>query len=65
MCGGRRASDSPGHRDGSLTFQDFEQLCPDAKRRTLQRDMKAMVDVGLLVSEGATNKLTYRMKDTG
>ncbi len=47
---------------GSLTIQDFEGLCPDVNRRSLQRDLKAMVDMGLVVSEGATNKLVYRMK---
>jgi Fic family protein len=48
---------------GSLTIQDFERLCPEVNRRSLQRDLKAMVDVGLLVSEGATNQLVYRMKE--
>jgi hypothetical protein len=50
---------------GSLTIQDFEQLCPDVNRRSLQRDLKAMLDMDLLVSEGATNKLVYRVKETG
>jgi len=50
---------------GSLTIQDFEGLCPDVNRRSLQRDLKVMVDMGLLVSEGSTNKLVYRMKETG
>lgn len=50
---------------GSLTIQDFEHLFPDVNRRSLQRDLKAMVDMGLLISEGATNKLVYRMKETG
>ena len=50
---------------GSLTIQDFEGLCPDVTRRSLQRDLKAMMDMGLLVSEGATNKLVYRMKEAG
>jgi hypothetical protein len=36
---------------------------PEVNRRSLQRDLKAMVDVGLLVSEGATNQLVYRMKE--
>ena len=48
---------------GSLTIQDFESLCPEVNRRTLQRDLKSMADIGLLVSEGATNKLVYRMKE--
>jgi Fic family protein len=45
-----------------LTIQDYERLCPEINRRSLQRDLKAMVDIGLLISEGATNKLVYRMK---
>ena len=49
----------------SLTIQDFKRLCPEVNRRSLQRDLKAMVDVGLLVSEGATNKRVYRMKEAG
>ena len=48
---------------GSLTIQDVEGLCPEVNRRSLQRDLKAMVDMGLLVSVGATNKLVYRMKE--
>ena len=48
---------------GSLAIQDFERLSPEVNRRSLQRDLKAMVDVGLLVSEGATNQLVYRMKE--
>jgi cell filamentation protein, protein adenylyltransferase len=47
---------------GSLTIQEFERLCPEINRRTLQRDLKAMVDKGLLVSEGATNQLIYRLR---
>ena len=56
-----------GHilEQGSLTIQDLERLCPDVNRRSLQRDLKAMVDMGLLVSEGATNKLVYRIRETG
>jgi hypothetical protein len=50
---------------GSLTIQDFECLCPDVNRRSLQRDLKAMQDMELLVSEGATNNLVHRMKETG
>jgi hypothetical protein len=50
---------------GSLTIQDFEGLCPEVNRRSLQRDLKAMVDMGMLASEGSTNKLVYRMKETG
>jgi predicted DNA-binding transcriptional regulator YafY len=45
-----------------LTIQDYEALCPEVNRRTLQRDLKAMIDMELLVSEGSTNQLAYRMK---
>ncbi len=50
-------------QQGSLTIQDFEQLCPGINRRSLQRDLKAMLDKGLLVAEGATNQLVYRLMD--
>ena len=43
-------------------LQDFERLCPEVNRRSLQWDLKAKVDMGLLVSEGSTNKLVYRMR---
>ena len=36
---------------GSLTIQDYERLCPEVNRRTLQRDLKAMADRGLIVTE--------------
>ncbi len=47
---------------GSLTIQDFERLCPEVNRRTLQRDLKAMIDKGILKSEGATHRQEYRFK---
>lgn len=47
---------------GSLTIQEFERLCPQVNRRTLQRDLKVMLNKGLLVSEGATNQLIYRLQ---
>jgi Fic family protein len=49
---------------GSLSIQGYERLCPEINRRSLQRDLKAMVDTGLLISEGSTNKLVYRLKVT-
>jgi Fic family protein len=62
-----RQAKALGHilQHGSLTIQDFERLCPEVNRRSLQRDIKVMVGMGLLVSEGATNKLVYRMKEAG
>jgi len=46
---------------GSLTIQNFERLCPDVNRRTLQRDLKKMVMGGLLLTEGETHNLLYRL----
>jgi Fic family protein len=52
-----------GH--GSLTIQDFEALCPEVNRRSLQRDLKAMVERGLIVTEGGTHHLIYRLTEKG
>jgi len=40
---------------GSLTIQDFEHLCPEVHRRTLQRDLKAMVDRGVLAERSTSS----------
>ena len=47
---------------GSLTIQDFEGLLPAVKRRSLQRDLRVLVEKGLLVPDGSTNKLVYRLR---
>lgn len=39
---------------GSLTIKDFERLCPDVNRRSLQRDIRAMIEQGI-VEEEATS----------
>ena len=36
-----------------LTIRDFEELCPGVARRTLQRDLKALVDAGLFIESGS------------
>ena len=46
---------------GSLTIQEFERLCPDTNRRSLQRDLRVMVERGVLVTEGETHQLLYRL----
>ena len=50
-----------GHllENSRLTVQDFETLCPSVHRRTLQRDLKDLVGQGIVLSEGATNRLVY------
>jgi len=45
--------------DGRLTIQEFEALCPGVSRRTLQRDLRAMVAEGLLTTRGATSRMEY------
>ena len=44
------------------TFQthDFEARCPGVHRRSLQRDLRELVEAGLLEATGATNRLVYR-----
>ena len=37
---------------GRLTIQDYEGLCPGTNRRTLQRDLRALVEKGLVVEAG-------------
>ena len=39
---------------GSINIQEFEALCPEVNRRTLQRDLKRMVEKGLLVERGTS-----------
>ena len=46
---------------GGLTIQDFEEICPEPSRRTLQRELRGMVEKGLLLPEGETTRLYYRL----
>ncbi len=46
---------------GKLTIQDFETLCPGVNRRSLQRDLKALLVKRLATSSGATNRQEYRL----
>ncbi|MEO1445045.1 MAG: TetR/AcrR family transcriptional regulator, partial [Cyanobacteria bacterium J06635_11] len=48
-------------KHGSLNIQQFEALCPEPSRRTLQRDLKQLIAKGLLQSEGDTTQLRYRL----
>ena len=38
---------------GRLTVGELERLLPGVSRRSLQRDLKGLLDKGLLVEEGA------------
>jgi len=59
-----RQAKALGHliQHGKLTIQDFEMLCPNVNRRSLQRDLKGMIDKKLITSAGATNHLVYRFE---
>lgn len=46
---------------GELTIKDFSQLCADTPRRSLQRDIKGLIEKGLITAEGATNQLIYKL----
>ena len=37
-----------------LTLQNYERLCPEVNRRTLQRDLKAMIDKGLIFEKATS-----------
>ena len=38
---------------GKLTIKDFEELCPEVNRRSLQRDLKVFLEKGLIKEAGA------------
>jgi Fic family protein len=42
-------------------MEDFEAKCPGVHRRSLQRDLRTLLGKQLLVAEGATNRLIYRV----
>ena len=44
-------------------MEDFEASCPGIHRRSLQRDLRALIEKQLIVAEGATNRLIYRVAD--
>jgi len=42
-------------------MEDLEARCPGVHRRSLQRDLRALIEKHLIVAEGATNRLIYRV----
>ena len=47
--------------NGKITIQDFEALYPAITRRSLQRDLRLLLEKGLVVASGATNRLEYKL----
>ena len=48
---------------GRVTINEFEHLCPGIQRRTLQRDLRGLIEKGLLLRRGSTNRLEYVLAD--
>lgn len=50
---------------GSLGIEQIEALVPGVTRRTLQRDLRGMVDAQIAVGEGAARATRYSLSDKG
>lgn len=48
-----------------IRIEDYEQLCPGINRRTLQRDIKGLVERGVLKTEGSARAARYKLKIKG
>ncbi|MBI3258032.1 MAG: Fic family protein [Ignavibacteriae bacterium] len=42
-----------------LSIKEYQELCPNTSKRTLQRELKNLVSIGLLRVKGATNDRCY------
>lgn len=47
---------------GNINIQECEKICSGVSRRTLQRELKDLIDKELLQSSGATNHMLYTLK---
>lgn len=47
--------------EGTFRIQDYEKVSEGVTRRTLQRELKDLVEKGLLRVEGATRRLSYSL----
>jgi Fic family protein len=45
-----------------MGIYDYGKLCRGVSRKTLQRDLKDMIEKGLVMTEGKTSSLVYRVK---
>ena len=48
-----------------MHISDLESLCPGVNRRTLQRDLQRMEDLGLVARKGAARRSLYVLKEKG
>ncbi len=42
-----------------LSIKKYQELCPETSKRTLQRELKHLLDIGLLRAEGITVDRRY------
>lgn len=49
--------------EGHLSIQRFEVACPDVTRRTLQRELKDLIDKDMVKVSGSTSNLIYLLKN--
>ncbi len=45
----------------SLSISQYEKMYPNVNRRTLQRELKGLIDKGIVKSIGATSNLNYQL----
>jgi|GEM_PF-1453605 len=48
---------------GGLTVEDFQILCPGVSRATLLKDLRGMIDRGLLTMEATSERRIYRISN--
>jgi hypothetical protein len=37
-----------------MTIQDYERLCPEVNRRSLQRDLRAIINKGVVIEKATS-----------
>lgn len=60
LSGRQRAAVELAVEKGEFQIQDMEAKYPDVHRRTLQRDLRGLIEKGVMTAEGSTNRLVYR-----
>ena len=45
-----------------MHIRDMEEICPNVNRRTLQRDLQQMENVGIILKKGAARQSLYSLK---
>ncbi len=50
-------------KHGEMTIQQFERICPDVTRRTLQRELKELIEKNILITSGSTSNLIYKVRE--